>query len=134
MRAIFTSLKDPIFKPINAHQEKLFQKFLQNTKLILVYSPVCIGYSICGIWLIACEYESHVHHVYRLPLKIWMPFDFNKTPNFEVAIILQQICLLLLGLTSMSMDSVLNGCLAHAAFQLKLLGNSLENLCVSLLH
>lgn len=143
-RQKFISLIDMLRSEFVAKLKPKYKKFVFNAErevilcgLILI--PVALG--IPFIWIVVPFLNSNPLYNYenknnvtegsrveKLIYVVWLPFEFEKSPHFEILIVLQAFVMTFAVVMICAVDLVFVSMMSHAAAQFRVLGAMLHDM------
>lgn len=118
---LLNNLNRDSFKPKNKRQLKILQSSMYNTRLVYgIYLLLCI--CTCFLWAVFPIFDSGGM---RLPMVTWFPFDTDESPIFEIIYVYQMICIVICGISNITLDSIAAGFMAHVCAQYDILNDQI---------
>ncbi|KAJ3663595.1 hypothetical protein Zmor_007842 [Zophobas morio] len=119
------TFKSDWFQPRSPHQRKLIEPTIYFWQMIFKVC-VCMAYGCNAFWAIYPLIEKSEEK--RLPFLAWYPYDYNKSPYYEITYIYQVICIGYLTTIHLNVDTLIYAFCVYTSCQFDILADNIRNL------
>lgn len=126
---IFTLLncieQKTLFKPKNSRQFESALKIIRYTNHIAISFMVLVVATCLFCCLYAVMDDPSLK---QLPARTWYPYDYKKSPFYEITVAYQSLTILICGCADCAMDMAAAAFISLICVQLEILSDSLEHI------
>ncbi|GLV41239.1 Odorant receptor 46a [Carabus blaptoides fortunei] len=128
VKSVLNELDVGYFQARSTKEEEILRRCMYIVlRNFLLFTSACA--ITCIIWSIYPVIDESSGS-YTLPLKAWIPFDTNRSPQYQIAYMYLTIGVCLSAIINALIDTYITGLIIHAGAQLDILANRLENIKV----
>lgn len=128
VKSVLNELDIEYFQASSSKEEKILRRCMYTVlRNFFLFTFACaITCMIWGIYPVLDESSGS----YTLPLKAWIPFDYNRSPQYQITYIYLAVGVCLSAIINALIDTYITGLIIHAGAQLDILAHRLENIKV----
>ncbi|RZC32149.1 7tm 6 domain containing protein [Asbolus verrucosus] len=126
LKQLMITLNCDLFQPKNLHQRKLIQPNLNSwTMFFWVFWILALG--CLFFWSLFPILDRTVKD-YRLPFLAWYPFDYRKTPTYQMAYVHQILGITFTAISNDNIDNLIAALNMYIGAQFDILCDNLKNI------
>lgn len=126
VKNLFKEMKSEVFQPLNSNQIVLARsaiKMVKNIYWLFFYVGITTLFFFSFYPILDGTYQN-----YRLPFAVWYPFDYKKSPLYEIMYVHQVISTFYIATLNLNVDCLISTLMGFVAAQCDILCDKFEHL------